>query len=69
MSNRPKVVVDRTTATANLERRVKFDLGVALQQLLDTAHECGFVITVDLDPQQPLAMGNYRMVGFVRGAR
>jgi hypothetical protein len=37
--------------------------------LLDNAFLAGFVITVELKPFEPLAMGNYRMVGHVRGGR
>lgn len=65
----PKVVIDRSTATAHLERQVKDEIAKQLNMLLQTAYELGFVITVETEPQAPLAMGHYRMVGHVRGAR
>lgn len=68
MARAPKVTIDRTTATAKVESRVKYDIGRQLNMLLQTAYELGYVITVELEPHVPLAMGNYRMVGFVRGA-
>jgi hypothetical protein len=40
-----------------------------LQDVLDAAHAQGFVVTVELVPEKPLAMGNYRMIGRVRGMR
>jgi hypothetical protein len=40
-----------------------------LRELLRRAAQDGYVITVELKPCAPLAMGNYRMVGNVRGAR
>lgn len=40
-----------------------------LQRLLADAARVGIVITVDLQPLEPLAMRSYRMVGNVRGAR
>jgi hypothetical protein len=44
-------------------------LAANLKMLLRQAELQGFVITVDLVPNEPLAMGNYRMVGHVRPAR
>lgn len=40
-----------------------------LESLLQDAELSGFVITVNLESQEPLAMGNYRMVGHVRPGR
>lgn len=40
-----------------------------LRKLLIEARMLGFVITVELETLEPLAMGNYRMRGLVRGAR
>lgn len=40
-----------------------------LQDLLYHAYILDIVITVELKPCEPLAMGNYCMVGNVRGAR
>lgn len=69
MTRAPKVIIDRLTATAHLERQVKDGLAKELATLLQTSYELGFVITVETEPDAPLAMGNYRMVGHVRGAR
>ena len=41
----------------------------ALVNLLADAEASGVVVTVELEPLQPLAMRHYRMVGNVRGAR
>lgn len=48
-----------------VESRLEDDL----RKLLQAAELQGFVITVDLVPNEPLAMGNYRMVGYVRAGR
>lgn len=48
---------------------VESSLAAELIALLDRAELSGFVITVDLVPNEPLAMGNYRMVGHVRPGR
>jgi hypothetical protein len=40
-----------------------------LQDVLNLAHVQGFIVTVELVPERPLAMGNYRMIGRVRGMR
>lgn len=37
--------------------------------LVQTAKRCGLVVTIGLEPRQPLAMGNYDMVVDVRPAR
>jgi hypothetical protein len=39
------------------------------QQLVDYARQHDLVVTITLEPQQPLAMGNYLPVIDVRGAR
>lgn len=44
-------------------------LMVRLRHLLRDAELAGFVITVDLVPDVPLAMGNNHMVGYVRPKR
>ena len=38
-------------------------------ELVNQAHELGYVITIDTVPEQPLAMGNHTMVVNVRPAR
>lgn len=48
---------------------VELSIAEELHQLLQRAELCGFVVTVGLVPNEPLAMGNYRMVGHVRGGR
>ncbi len=40
-----------------------------LAQLLADAYESDQVVTVELQPLKPLAMGHYRMIGAVRPAR
>lgn len=40
-----------------------------LTQLLEDAARDGIVITVELEALQPLAMRNYRMAAYIRGAR
>jgi hypothetical protein len=42
---------------------------MAAQQLVDYARQHDLVVTITLEPQQPLAMGNYLPVIEVRGAR
>lgn len=37
--------------------------------LIRYAEQCGYIITIETVPQQPLAMGNVKMVGEVRVAR
>jgi hypothetical protein len=71
MSQRPVVFTDSSVPPTGMSLRLRSTLHAAknelagqLQMLLDTAYELGFVITVE-----PLAMGNYRMVGNVRAAR
>jgi hypothetical protein len=44
-------------------------LKAQLDILLHTAKRCGFVLTVELVSNKPLAMGNYKMVGSVRETR
>jgi hypothetical protein len=44
-------------------------LKAQLDILLHTAKRCGFVLTVDLVSNKPLAMGNYEMVSNIREAR
>lgn len=44
-------------------------LAMRLSDLLKEAELAGFVITVDLVPDVPLAMGNNHMVGHVRPKR
>lgn len=41
----------------------------ALQQLIESAAEDGVVLTIELEPVAPLAMGHYVMRGHVRGAQ
>lgn len=65
----PKVTICTATATAHIERETKDGLARQLSVLLQTAYELGFAITVECVPQTPLAMGNHRMVGHVRGER
>lgn len=48
-----------------VESRLEDDL----RKLLQAAELQGFVVTVELVPCKPLAMGNYRMVGHVRPGR
>ena len=38
-------------------------------QLVELARLSGVVLTIDLEPRQPLSMGNYRMAVNVRPAR
>lgn len=40
-----------------------------VNELINLARAFGFIVTIDLVPQQPLAMGNYMMVANVRKAR
>jgi hypothetical protein len=40
-----------------------------LSELLAEALYRGYVVTVETAPLRPLAMGHYRMVGYVRPAR
>lgn len=37
--------------------------------LVELARECGFVLTIETQPREPLAMGYYDMVVGVRPAR
>lgn len=51
-----------------------FDAGrgvieVELHKIMSMAVRLGFVVTVELEPQRPLAMRNYRHVIHVRRAR
>ena len=39
------------------------------QELVAVAQRCGFVLTIDTKPRQPLAMGNYDTVIDLRPAR
>lgn len=48
---------------------VEFSIADELRRLLHRAELSGFVVTVDLVPNKPLAMGNYRMIGHVRAGR
>lgn len=48
---------------------VESSIADELRRILRRAELLGFVITVDLVPNEPLAMGNYRMVGHVRAGR
>lgn len=48
---------------------VESSIANELYRLLRRAELCGFVVTVDLVPNEPLAMGNYRMIGHVRPMR
>lgn len=67
MSKRPVVT---TTPSADVhDVMTKNQLAQQLQILLDTAYELGYVITVETTARLPLAMGNYKMCGNVRGAR
>lgn len=38
-------------------------------ELIAVAQRCGFVLTIDIQPRQPLAMGNYDTVVDLRPAR
>lgn len=38
-------------------------------RFIEFVSDMGFVLTVELKPKQPLAMGNYEMVADVRPAR
>lgn len=67
MNNYPIV---NAHAEMNDEKRATRDrLTIDLLNLLERAKRNGFVITVDLQALEPLAMRNYRMIGDVRGAR
>ena len=44
-------------------------LQVKAEELVLFAQDCGMVVTIDLKPRLPLAMGNYDMVISVRPAR
>ncbi|QRF60194.1 hypothetical protein [Variovorax paradoxus] len=44
-------------------------LQMAAQHLIESARERGLVVTIDLKPIAPLAMGRYEMVYQVREAR
>lgn len=67
LSKRPIV---RTGIAADADQRItQNQIANQLQILLDTVHELGFVVTVDTVSLPKLAMGNYVMVGNVRGAR
>lgn len=50
------------------KRTIKEDIEHELLQLLIRADQMGLVITVELRPRQPLAMGNYTMLPNVRDA-
>jgi hypothetical protein len=49
--------------------KTEVEIARQLQMLLDTAYELKYVVTVETVPLAPLAMGNYRMIGNVRGER
>lgn len=66
IANAPVTEVNTTDKTVNIERA---RLEYRLHALLVDAHAAGFVVTVELESLPDLAMGNYRMVGSVRGAR
>jgi hypothetical protein len=51
------------------QQAIHADIAECLDDLLLRAAARGFVIEVRLEPLQPLAMGNYRMLGTVRPAR
>jgi hypothetical protein len=69
MTRAPKVTAIFPAATPRPERKIIDGLSAELNKLLQTAYELGYVVTVETEAQSPLAMGNYRMRGYVRGAR
>jgi hypothetical protein len=65
---------DRTKELTPLQYRKELGYNqmtvqMQLDNLISVAERCGFVLTVDLVPNKPLAMGNYKMVGSVRETR
>ncbi len=44
----------------------KADIQQQADQLINQARAAGLVLTIELQPQHPLAMGNYKMVASVR---
>lgn len=66
---RPTVSIHPVVTDARDQRMVKNQIANQLQMLLNAAYDCGYVVTVELAPLQPLAMGNYQMVGQVREQR
>lgn len=51
-------------AQANIETVARFQ--IQLQSLCDDANREGVVLTIDVVPLQPLAMGNYHMAPLAR---
>jgi hypothetical protein len=64
----PVVTRSEDESGTRIFHAVEASLADALYELLRRAELSGFVITVDLLPCGPLAMGNYQMVGHVRRA-
>ena len=50
----------------NYDNASKCDIPLLVERTLAAAEKRGLVVTVDLVPRQPLAMGNYRMVAEIR---
>lgn len=56
-------------ADSHVEPSVARSFARDLQMLIESAADYGVVLTIELEPVAPLAMGNYVMRGHVRGAR
>ena len=65
-----KAITENVTTTPDLRKQPLLNYHAeALQQLIENAAEDGVVLTIELEPVAPLAMGHYVMRGHVRGAR
>ena len=58
-------LIDGGTAEDALERNGPFKE----DRLIELAQGMGFVVTIELKPIKPLAMGHYQMVADIRPAR
>jgi len=67
--NVPVITYDFESAPSSAALNVAADIANKLQDALMHAYACGVVITVDLEPLEPLAMRNYRMRANVRHGR
>lgn len=66
----PRVTRSSNPDYAMIADFTELNLMSELNRLLRKAHDLGFVVTVDLEQIGTIpAMGNYRMVGHVRGIR